>query len=329
MVAIAAAAVGRLTSLPLALVGGLGLGIFISLFDTFLPQWSDDYSFLEPIQDNLTPAIPFVVLFGVLVLSPGIGRAREATDPLSGVDPPPPSLAAESPVAGAHPCHARCSRSCSSLIVGIVVFTRADAEWMFLVTQAVILSTIFLSITVITGMAGQISLCQGAFAAIGGFTVFQLADRYDLSVLVGRARRRVHRRRRRGAAVAPGAAARRDLGGHRHARLRLLLRRGHGEVLVGRWRRHVAAAGHPGAPSGASGRGTSPTTKRSSCSRSIVLVIVVAGGHPDPAGHVGQTLQALRGSELAAQSIGISRRPSPAGRLRHLRRSSPDSAAPC
>jgi ABC-type branched-subunit amino acid transport system permease subunit len=37
---------------------------------------------------------------------------------------------------------------------------------------------------VITGFAGQISLCQGTFAAIGGFTVFQLVDRYDMSVLV-------------------------------------------------------------------------------------------------------------------------------------------------
>ena len=63
------------------------------------------------------------------------------------------------------------------------MFTQADAYWLFLVTQTVVLSIIFLSITVITGMAGQISLCQGAFAAIGGFTVFQLAERYDLSVL--------------------------------------------------------------------------------------------------------------------------------------------------
>ena len=234
-------------SLPLALVGGLGLGIFISLFDTFLPQWSDDYSFLVPIQDNITPAIPFVVLFGVLVLSPGIGRAREVTDPLSGVDPPPPSLAAESRSAAL----TRATRIFAVvffLIVGFVVFTRADAEWMFLVTQAVILSTIFLSITVITGMAGQISLCQGAFAAIGGFTVFQLADRYDLSVLaaalLGACIASVDRR----AAVAPGDPARRDLGGHRHARVRLLLRRGHGEVLVGRRWRDVAAPGHPGAP---------------------------------------------------------------------------------
>ena len=38
--------------------------------------------------------MPFVVLFGVLVLWPAIRRTREPTDPLAGVDPPPPSLAA-------------------------------------------------------------------------------------------------------------------------------------------------------------------------------------------------------------------------------------------
>ena len=74
VVAIAAAAVGRLVSLPRALVGGLGLGIFIAVFNTFLPRWSDDVTWLRPIQDNLTPAIPFVVLFGVLVFVPGIRR---------------------------------------------------------------------------------------------------------------------------------------------------------------------------------------------------------------------------------------------------------------
>jgi ABC-type branched-subunit amino acid transport system permease subunit len=69
--------------------------------------------------------------------------------------------------------------------VGYVVLSQADSSWLFLVTQAVILSTIYLSITVLTGFAGQISLCQGAFAAMGGFTVFQLADRFGIPVLVG------------------------------------------------------------------------------------------------------------------------------------------------
>ena len=70
-------------------------------------------------------------------------------------------------------------------VAGCVVFTRPTTSWLFLVTQAVILATIYLSITVITGFAGQISLCQGTFAAIGAFAVFQLVDRYDMSVLRG------------------------------------------------------------------------------------------------------------------------------------------------
>jgi branched-chain amino acid transport system permease protein len=182
VVAVAAAAIGHLTSLPRALIGGIGLGIFIAFFDTFLPRWSDDYGWLEPLQDNLTPALPFVVLFGVLVLSPAIRDKRETTDPMAGVDPPPKSLAAAARSAGL----TRATRIFALsffLIAGYVVFTEADASWMFLVTQAVILSTVFLSITVITGFAGEISLCQGTFAAIGGFAVFQLADRHGMSVL--------------------------------------------------------------------------------------------------------------------------------------------------
>ncbi len=184
VVAIAGAAVGRLVSLPWALVGGLSLGLFIALFNTFLPRWSDDLSLLRPFEENLTPSMPFVVLFGVLVLWPAIRRSREATDPMSGVDPPPPSLAATERSA-ALTRFTRVFALAFFAITGYVVFTMADQSWLFSVTQAVILATIFLSITVITGMAGQISLCQGTFAAVGGFTVFQLVDRYELSVVAG------------------------------------------------------------------------------------------------------------------------------------------------
>jgi len=183
VVAIAAAALGRLVSLPRALVGGLALGIFIALLNTFLPRWADDYAWVATIQENLTPAVPFVVLFGVLVLWPAIRRARETADPLAGVDPPPPA-----PVAAtrsrALTVATRVFALGFFLSLSLVIFFRADQSWLFLVTQAVIMATIYLSITVITGFAGQISLCQGAFAAIGGFAVFQLVDRYDMSVMV-------------------------------------------------------------------------------------------------------------------------------------------------
>ena len=94
IVAIAAAAVGRLASLPRALLGGLGLGIFIALFNTFLPRWTADHGWLRPFQENLTPSMPFVILFGVLVCWPAIRREHRVVDPLGGVDPPPPGLAA-------------------------------------------------------------------------------------------------------------------------------------------------------------------------------------------------------------------------------------------
>jgi len=183
VVAIAAAAIGRLVSLPRALLGGLGLGIFIALFRTFLPRWSADLPWLEPFQDNLTPSMPFVVLFGVLVLWPAIRRSPDAADPLSGVDPPPPSLVSTTRSVALTRA-AWVFGACFLLLVGLTVWFRGDVVWVHLVTQATIMSIIFLSVTVITGLAGQISLCQGTFAAIGALTVFQLADRWDVSVLV-------------------------------------------------------------------------------------------------------------------------------------------------
>jgi ABC-type branched-subunit amino acid transport system permease subunit len=129
--------------------------------------------------------MPFLVLFAVLVLVPGIRRQHDAGDPLSGVDPPPRTLGAAASSDRRRARIERIGQLAILFVVGAIIFTQADISWMFLATQAVIFSTIFLSITVITGMAGQISLCQGAFAATGAFTVFQLASRYNMSVLAG------------------------------------------------------------------------------------------------------------------------------------------------
>jgi ABC-type branched-subunit amino acid transport system permease subunit len=137
---------------------------------------------MRPLQDNMTPAIPFLVLFAVLVFVPSIRRAKDAADPLAGVDPPPPSIGTMT----RDPRRVLVNRIVGAVVllgIGAVVLTEADQVWLFLITQAVVLATIFLSITVITGMAGQISLCQGAFAAIGAFSVFQLVERYDMAVL--------------------------------------------------------------------------------------------------------------------------------------------------
>jgi branched-chain amino acid transport system permease protein len=304
VVAIAAAAVGLLVSLPRAFLGGLGLGILIALLDTFLPRWSEGNPFLEVLQDNLTPAIPFVVLFGVLVLSPEIRRSRPVSDPLAGVDPPPPAPVAASRRPGLTTA-TRAFAVVFLVTVGYVVFDRADGTWLFLVTQAVIMATIYLSITVITGFAGQISLCQGAFAAMGGFATFQLADRYDVSVLAGALI---------GAVVAAVAGALLSLpvlrlGGIWVAIATLAFAFFFDAVMV-----KLSWVGGGGSsllqgtrvPRPVLGPWDFGDDRAFLVLAVVVLAVVSVAVLLIREGTVGRTLRALRGSEVAAQSIGIS-----------------------
>ncbi|MGZ8762865.1 MAG: ABC transporter permease [Acidimicrobiia bacterium] len=172
--ALAAAAFGKLTSIPLTLLGGIALGVLGGILAGYLPTNS-------VLAQGLRPSLPFVVLFLLLIFSPALRRRREVKDPLAGVDPPPPGLAAieRSPFL-------TWSTRIFGLVVGlgVIAFVMNDKYWLLLATQALIFATIFLSYTVITGMAGQISLCQMTFAAIGAFTTAQLVDAYDLPVML-------------------------------------------------------------------------------------------------------------------------------------------------
>ena len=180
-----------------ALVGGLALGIFIALLNTFLPRWSADTRVAggDPGEHRAGGALRRPVRrAGAVAGDPANARAA---DPLAGVDPPPPAPAAATR-SRALTVATRVFALGFFGIVGLVIFFRADQSWLFVVTQAVILATIYLSITVITGFAGQISLCQGAFAA----------DRRVHRVPAGRPLRHVGpggRRHRRRVAAAVGA----------------------------------------------------------------------------------------------------------------------------
>ena len=174
--ALAAAALGRLVNLPWALAGGFVLGILNTELRTFLPR--DNV-----LTKQLGPSLPFLVLFGIIVLWPAIRRQISMDDPLAGVDPPPPGLAASTRGPGL----AMATRVASLVFFGLVglwVFTAASDLWILRITQAAILSIIFMSITVFTGMTGQISLAQSSFAAMGAFSAFQLVDRWDTPVLL-------------------------------------------------------------------------------------------------------------------------------------------------
>jgi branched-chain amino acid transport system permease protein len=301
LVAIAAAAIGLLVSLPRALAGGLALGILIALFNTFLPRWSDDYGWLRPIQDNLTPALPFVVLFSVIVFVPSLRRSRESTDPLSGVDPPPEAVGGPAPdrrrevVTGL-------ATAAALVAVAIVVLTRADSVWLFFVTQAVILSIVFLSINVITGLAGQISLAQGTFAAIGAFATFQLAERHGMSVLAAAVIGAII-----ASVVAAGLAVPlRRLSGIWIAIGTLAFAYFFDAVMVKLSWVGGQAAQSTVVPRPVIGAWDLASHKGFLVLATIVLAVVATVVVQVSSGSLGQKLRALRGSEVAAQSIGIS-----------------------
>ena len=172
-----AASVASMRSLPIALAAGIGLGVAENLLAGYLPSGS-------AAAQTVVSAFPFVVLVGTLLLNPGLRGLELSSDPLSGVDPPPapPAVSIRDP------------RLEVPTRVGfwvlVVAFLVSSLTWVpgYYVTafaEGLCLSIVFLSITLITGMSGQLSLCQAAFAGIGAFAAGQLAEHLGLPVLLG------------------------------------------------------------------------------------------------------------------------------------------------
>ncbi len=173
--ALAATVVGGLTSIPLTFAGGIALGVLQAVLAGELPTDS-------VLATGLRPALPFVVLFALLLLRPGLRSTREVTDPLATVDPPTPS-----------PVHLSRPRwmTIGSRVFGTAVFVIAmalcwfvlDGYWLGLVVGGVVLAIIMMSLIVVVGIGGMLSLSQAALAAIGAFATAQLVASTGMSVI--------------------------------------------------------------------------------------------------------------------------------------------------
>jgi len=173
--ALAATVFGGLTSIPLTLLGGVLLGVLQAVLAGSLPTDS-------VLATGLRPALPFVILFLLLLFRPGLRSTSEATDPLATVDPPPPA-----PVARTRPPWLTTgTRVFGLVVIGLGLWLAldvVDGYWRGLVVSGVLLGIIMLSLTVVTGVGGMISLSQAALAAIGGFTTAQVVDATGMPVL--------------------------------------------------------------------------------------------------------------------------------------------------
>ena len=145
--ALAAALVGGFSSFPITFMGGLLVGILESESSWYLPTW--------------TSAAPFLVIIVILVVR---GRAL----PLRGF------LTDRLPKVGrAQPRPVVIIGACALVLASLQLFTKA---WTTSLTTSLIVAILCLSLVMITGYAGQVSLAQYAMAGIGALISGRLVD---------------------------------------------------------------------------------------------------------------------------------------------------------
>jgi branched-subunit amino acid ABC-type transport system permease component len=290
LAAMAAAALGSLQSIGITFAGGLALGIGYQLLNTYLDPSSI-------ISQGLKPSLPFLTLFLLLLFWPGLRNRRERGDPLAGVDPPPPAPAA-SLRTPAMTIGTRVLACVAVLFICAGVASFFDDFWVLLFATGAVYAVIFCSITVITGMAGLLSLSQATFAAIGAITTAQLADAFGVQVLV--------------AAVIGGFLAAvvgglfalpvMRLGGL-YLALATLAFAAMFEKLI--FPQDWAAGDFPDVPRPIMGPIDFSSTRSYFFLVVVILGVVASGILLVKRGTTGRYLDALRGSEVAAASIGI------------------------
>jgi ABC-type branched-subunit amino acid transport system ATPase component/branched-subunit amino acid ABC-type transport system permease component len=145
--AFGAAAIGYFTNLPLTFVGGLLVGVAGALVD----KYSATISWVG----GLAPALPFIILFVVLIVLPKrllVQRQLPVTMPARDTYVAPP----------------RIRLGAGGIAVLLFVLVPVIASGYVSVWSAALINIIlFLSLGLLVRRSGQISLCHLAFAAVG------------------------------------------------------------------------------------------------------------------------------------------------------------------
>ncbi len=154
--ALAVALLGRLTSFGVACGAGLALGSFQAIITWLTTKdWWPDWA-----QAGLGDALPFVVIVVALFLMGGRIPSRGS---LGEVKMPAVRIPRIRPVP-----------TIAVLAVTVVAIVITSGTWRFGVVTSVILSLIALSLVLLTGYLGQISLASMAFAGAAGFALSKL-----------------------------------------------------------------------------------------------------------------------------------------------------------
>lgn len=168
--AFAPAVIARLTSLPVAYAAAFALGVLTDVLQKF--NWSG-------FKANLVGQIPNLLLFVALVV-----LGKRLVELRSSVRT----------VTGAHVVGNNTRRDMvagiTAAIVGAIVLPQAfSAATVHDIAEAMAYGVVALTVVVLTGWTGQVSLAQMSFAGMGAFTAAHIAGthgaRFPLAILVG------------------------------------------------------------------------------------------------------------------------------------------------
>lgn len=159
---LAAAVVGRLTSLPLTFAGAMLIGLVQGIAVDVLPSHGI-------LSTGFRPSVPFIVMLVCLVAYQGLGRERFEVDLRAG------PVEADVPVA---PVTRGWRAALGPLAAAVALFSVPfwlNSFWVGVVSQGVALGVLFLTFTIVTGEGGMLSLGQATLAGVGGFVAAALA----------------------------------------------------------------------------------------------------------------------------------------------------------
>ncbi len=161
--AYAAAVVGRLQNLPATFLGALLLGVGQAMIVAYLPTEND---FVQ----SMRPALPFVLLFGALLVRREI-RLPERVKTHS--EPEPPSARTTWLVGAA------------AIAAAFLLSGRLKPADLLTGSKGFIFMSLVLSVVLLTGLSGQVSLMQMSFAGLGAVILAKLPEGIPWIVAIG------------------------------------------------------------------------------------------------------------------------------------------------
>ncbi|MCB1251418.1 MAG: ATP-binding cassette domain-containing protein, partial [Acidimicrobiales bacterium] len=169
--ALAAAVVAKMTDLPRAVLAGVALGVLDQV-----TRWNVD-------KQSVTSVVFLVVILVALLVQKGVGGRTAEGDDVWSTAP-----GRRMPEALARLGQVRITRRVLAAI-GIVVVLGlpfvATASQLNRVSVALLLGILVISVVLLTGWSGSVSLGQAAIAGVGGVVVANLVGRAEVDLFLG------------------------------------------------------------------------------------------------------------------------------------------------